>query len=481
MPDETNKNAEEQLKAWAQRRREEAGPPFELHPVSRKQLQDEVARTFPGKPVASGARPREGGGMFWPRLALVGSICGVLVAIVAVFLPASSRTKSSAQRLALVRLQEKSAGHESLRRDLPTDVELRKRGVADEIVNERGRAEADAKAASAAAPAPGTPVLVENRPLAPAVPFQAGAKDERPEAPQQPVKSGARQQSESINQLADADKSKAATPPEGVVSGGRAFELEKERAPVSGREGYARYGLAQARSSVVTSRIEALAANQKVSPSPASAPAVGQALAFDRLATGGVSGYDTGGAPAQAGQRFAQVRRLRANFNSPPTPNVLQSFRVEQIDRQIRVVDGDGSVYEGAIEPSPSEEATKKALVARAPAAVLENRLGAKQDASISGMTEGSKLASQRIFFRVAGTNITLEQSVVFLGNYLATTNLQNAVDLGALLNANSTAAGPGQNGSLQNQSQLANALIQGQATIGGSNRIEINAAPVTP
>jgi hypothetical protein len=35
--------------------------------------------------------------------------------------------------------------------------------------------------------------------------------------------------------------------------------------------------------------------------------------------------------------------------------------------------------------------------------------------------------------------------------------------------------------GALQNQSPLSNALIQGQATIGGSNRIEINASPVGP
>src|SRR5205814_4839361 len=49
MPDEPNRNVEDELKAWAQKRRDEAYAPFELHPATRKMLQDEVARTFPKK------------------------------------------------------------------------------------------------------------------------------------------------------------------------------------------------------------------------------------------------------------------------------------------------------------------------------------------------------------------------------------------------------------------------------------------------
>ena len=49
MPDEPNQNVAEQLKAWAQKRRAQAGAPFELHPARRRLLQDEVARTFAKK------------------------------------------------------------------------------------------------------------------------------------------------------------------------------------------------------------------------------------------------------------------------------------------------------------------------------------------------------------------------------------------------------------------------------------------------
>src|SRR5262245_33386336 len=44
MPDESNKRMDELLKSYANKRRAEAGEPLEMHPATRKMLQDEVSK-----------------------------------------------------------------------------------------------------------------------------------------------------------------------------------------------------------------------------------------------------------------------------------------------------------------------------------------------------------------------------------------------------------------------------------------------------
>ncbi|PYJ58113.1 MAG: hypothetical protein DME24_17450 [Verrucomicrobia bacterium] len=118
MPDEPNRNVEDQLKTWAQKRREEAGPPFELHPAARKMLQDEVARTFPKESdAAADVRRRAalsepnhpppdvrgyGGGwlkVLRPRFALIGWLCTLIVILLGLSLPTLFQAKSKAQRI----------------------------------------------------------------------------------------------------------------------------------------------------------------------------------------------------------------------------------------------------------------------------------------------------------------------------------------------------------------------------------------------
>ena len=90
----------------------------------------------------------------------------------------------------------------------------------------------------------------------------------------------------------------------------------------------------------------------------------------------------------------------------------------------------------------------------------------------------GETAAAQNSFFRVSGTNRTLNQMVVFQGNFLANTNQTKQIVIGGQPAIDQRAVAPGQRLKLQSQ-QLPNALIQGQATIGDSNRVQINAAPV--
>jgi uncharacterized membrane protein YgcG len=84
MPEE--RDIEKTLRAWAKRRREDAGAPLELHPATRKLLQDEISRLKSG--------PRREPGLFvrllWSsplRLALNLFAIAVLIFAAAVFLP----------------------------------------------------------------------------------------------------------------------------------------------------------------------------------------------------------------------------------------------------------------------------------------------------------------------------------------------------------------------------------------------------------
>lgn len=48
---------------------------------------------------------------------------------------------------------------------------------------------------------------------------------------------------------------------------------------------------------------------------------------------------------------FAQVQRERVNLQSPPVSEVLRSFQFHQHNDSVRIVDSDGSVYEGTLQP----------------------------------------------------------------------------------------------------------------------------------
>ncbi len=611
MPDEPNKNVEEQLKSWAKTRRGEASAPFELHPATRRLLQDEVARTFakPGaeQPAVKGAWWK----LLWPRLAVAGSICALLVILFGLSGPTLFKAKSKTERIAAfnqlmqigIAARIYAGDHDGR---LPATLEQMRDelggAVADKLVKDpesgknfvylgAGKIEGDHGSILAYSPTPRgrRPVLLgdghveemdetqfndalqrtlkvettialaattrvvplaENTPTEREVLAPAESKDTPLKSAEQPAKLEARQNSEkrAPSELASNDKRKEiAGAPVGTATITRGMNVENERSEVLLRE---RYGLTRSQAGAVTARTETLADGQKfpgaprTSPvaapqvasdgakagqnvagisedgvggglagKPASATNVASSLAqngattneyaltvarqsrqftdrsawlaerreTDRLGTSNLYPYAAGVAPTQASQRFAQIPKYRSNFNSPPVPNVLQSFLVEQTGQQIRLVDADGSVYDGAIEPPPTEE-TQVALGKPASAPDLKKDIEAKRVQSASALSAGEMAASQNVFFRVAGTNRTLNQLLVFQGNFLADTNQTSVMVRGAPLNFNQAATPSLQQTEwLQRQSQRANALIRGQATIGASNRIEIDAAPAGP
>src|SRR5213593_2464022 len=72
-----NRKVEELLKAYARKRREEAGTDFELHPATRKLLQSEVARQY-GRRGAGKRNFFSSLVRFWPRIAFAGAAVVIL-------------------------------------------------------------------------------------------------------------------------------------------------------------------------------------------------------------------------------------------------------------------------------------------------------------------------------------------------------------------------------------------------------------------
>ncbi|PYK58828.1 MAG: hypothetical protein DME21_14895 [Verrucomicrobia bacterium] len=499
MPDEPNRNVEDQLKTWAQKRREEAEAPFELHPATRKMLQDEVARTFPksfdaplGKP--NHPPPYVGGyavgwlKMLWSRFALAGSLCVALVVVVGILFLGMAKSKFKSQQLALVREQEKALPSETARRDAPAQFAPESSRAGEMPVNRLGYEAVKAPAAESP-PAQSVPALAENKPSEQEALVKAESKDARLKTVDQLAKDETRKSPETGRslELSYAERAKEAAPSEG-----RPETRDRGVAPVNGRNRLLmeRDGLAlrRAETGAVVPADKQAAAARPQAPPVASAQVTLEIANVGRSAGVGGAGFGVAAATNQValnetGQQYAQVRRYRVNFNSPPIPNVLRSFQVEQAGQQIRVVDADGSIYEGAIDGPENEEVAKRVVAAQTAQADLKKKVEpeARRVESVSETAYGETAGPQNVFFHVAGTNRTLNQLVVFQGNFLANTNQTSAIVLGARLATDKRTLVPKQRRPPKIRSQLPYALIQGQATIGDRNRVQINASPVGP
>jgi hypothetical protein len=78
MPEDPNNRMDEMLKTYAEQRRK--NPDIQIHPATRRMLQDEVARVYPSSQKKSGAL--EVLRRFWPQLAIGGALA--LIGLVAV-------------------------------------------------------------------------------------------------------------------------------------------------------------------------------------------------------------------------------------------------------------------------------------------------------------------------------------------------------------------------------------------------------------
>lgn len=140
--------------------------------------------------------------------------------------------------------------------------------------------------------------------------------------------------------------------------------------------------------------------------SPAAAPA--QALHFTGVAAGEAG---------QVQQRFQQVDNLagyRRNFNSPPVPPVMKEFSFQLAGDRVRIVDADGSTYEGVVVPvSPgfADGTREEQAAVRTAAKERDGSLDQAAKRQSGSLVEGYR-------FTATGFNRKLNQTVEFRGEW---------------------------------------------------------------
>jgi len=480
---EPERKIEKLLRAYAKKRRAGAGDPLKLHPAARRQLQGEVARR------ASRPDEEEPSVTLWElfrqRWALFAGFALVIFFGAALFLPALSSSKKKAQAVtAMNNLKEIGIAAQLAAGDnngkLPASLDaLTNQFVSDKVLTDPESGKPFVYVASGEK----LDGLSSNSILAyssadkkgHAVLFADGRVEVVPGMRMAELTNRSSSQllaaNDSVNQqlpeaparLKDAEgKTVTASP----VASQLKSEADRSDAKLSD-------------SGAVTAISGTLAVNAPAAAAPA----------IDRLPK----------APGAAGNDFKtptgsiQFATATKNFDSSAQNSfkntiapakataVLANFQVQQNGSAIRVVDADGSIYDGALQPeiavAQKEQVSVGAVppLASAPTEVDREKSATRRDETQT---------AQNYFFRVTGTNLTLKQNVVFAGNLLAnsgaTANGQQAN------NRNSNfGGGGGVGGQLQsvltNQLPWSDSRIAGTAVVSDTNSIEINAVPQAP
>jgi hypothetical protein len=477
MESEPEREIEKQLKAYAKKRRQDAGAPLELHPVTRRMLQEEVAAL---RPANSAEGPKKTWMSFWPRLAMAGflfTILGIGAWAMLMNRPPAKTSFDLAQN----------------RPSLQEDKLARSKVSADSPRSLNGAA-------------PISP--------APAVTTEANAtlekKAEREFAPstKQDVSTDGLVAGRDREQLADTS---GATSPVLAFATKPAAPAEADAAKSpqpSAEKVFKSYGLAPAASAPAPAAEPALSGQTASLPSlaaapPPAAPAAG--LGFDAsrnfarryglppVTNAAGEASQASAAPSKdayyftspqisSTQKFllATADSSSSLAKSPQNAGVLKAFVVEQSGETMRVVDGDGSTYLGYVnQPAMSWSASlpdgKNSLTE------LES-LKEEPAKRKLGLVAADELAvsTQSNFFRVAGTNLSLHQPVVFTGSFVTTTNFVAQMRSRGFAPKTETPVGQA-GGVTSNAPPVTELHLLGHAVIGLTNQVDINAVPAKP
>ena len=426
---------EKLLRRYAKKRRDEAGPARELHPATRRMLQSEVERQFPKPASKEGSAFDEFVAGFARRwIYAVGVFVVLLVA--AVMLPTLSKSKSKTN-LAL----NKSTTHTEAM--MPSESAASVAAPASVAMDELAFAYVTNGVANLA-----TGSLADNR------------------------------NEDSARRRLGADRD--------VRSGGGNFApasdsgIAPSSAPVA--EGLAASSAVAKRDAGEAVFSEYLGASRNLSVAKTASPdlsivkskgSVADALIHDKnwLARGG--GAQEKDAQNYSRQSFANdqpvlaKKAMAVSGEAKAIAPVLANFQIEQSGNKLRVIDGDGSTYHGEVGPEQSYGLAQNAAFKNDGEASLAGELRAKQQKQMDGEYQ----------FRVAGTNRTLNQQVVFTWNCVPITNalaFSNNSFAAREIKKFDAAKMPQQFPGLQNS------YINGRAQIASEKEIEINARPVS-
>ena len=447
---------EKLLRRYATKRREAAGEPLELHPATRRLLQGEVSRQFPKAGAEGNSAVAGWFTVFRQRWVYAAAALGLLLiaGVMLVMNGDKSQLATAPPKFELAK-NEMSPAKAATKEVRPQERE------ADAA---RGVAVPAPVSASAPEPAPSRPAA--------AAPSARG-NDKRPRASAPTLAKKAPQAIAPLEAYASAvmtnqsGSAHLAAKPVSLAPAA-AFAEERNSLAVAAQDQSASLADSSVR---LDSKITANTLERR------SEPATGS-VAFETQSGVPASaryGFKTQAKTAAVSQSFANQAPIpvtKTTRKAAPASPVLANFQMEQAGDQLRVIDGDGSIYVGDLNPAPASYG------------------GGSKDAA--AFKQGEKLAlrrsaapaaaapppAQNYFYRVAGTNRTLNQQVEFTWQFVELTNQQaksKGQVVGDALKQDSLVV-PQQFPAL-----LQNSAINGRAQINAAKEIEINAVPVKP
>lgn len=413
MIDDPKRPIENELEAWAKARREDAGPPFELHPFSRRLLHEEVARVHPLPAQQELHTEPEPAGSFWARswrsLAVGLTVVFALVMVVLVYRPSSEPTNDflmtksealddierrahaapaendeltlKAQQVMQAAQQQTLAGQQAPAGffDQASGQSVQLAGNASETMTVRsGGVVTDAvtlaRVEPQAAPAPAT--VSGTISMEPAAAAKVAVLNEAPTMTNANVPGATMSFSLSPTE-ASAREAELELLAKALRQSNEEInrELSQMRFQQSADAAKPMPATATASRSVAL-KVQSRANNATTADSDAGRPVVAMSFGGGTAPAPAAPVVKRSAARAMASapaepkptvpalsstlsirQQFTQAATrstLRRNFNSPPTVQVLQNFTVENTGSAVRIVDEDGSVYTGALEVDPT-------------------------------------------------------------------------------------------------------------------------------
>ncbi len=446
MPSESDHHIEALLKACAQKRREAIGGPFKLHPATRQLLQSEVTRTFGHK----GWTQRYAFSWLtqgWRRLAFGGGLCAALAWAVFVILRPPSITPDT------VKLAKSEAAS-------PVPAPSARPGTTTSPLPLSKDESADARKAGTS-PAPG---LAGNKAISESTP---SVDNSRQFAFEESSRGGGR--------LSEADRTVRANPekPTAMAPMGPApteapppapLALESTPAPKRGQLANAP-ALASPQMANSTSALVATApaASFGADARSRSTPSASPASARPAAETAEVKDL------SRENKLFLQLRDA-----TPGIRPMLAAFDFEKAGNQVKIVDSDGSTYEGQILSSALRPMAGGGRGSSLLMKTAANSLDFKSDDIANTASNVTASTAPYYYFRASGTNRSLNQRVEINGQLLS--NSLAGAPFPGIAQPALVRRSLADSHSAPRESRISTWLIKGQAIIGGTNQVPINA-----
>lgn len=501
MADTPNNNdIEKQLRDYAQLRRDAAGTP-ELHPATRAMLQAEVKQHLGSTGATTASTRRVGWAALWPRLAFALGVIAILGVAAILLVPPGNKPTAN---FTLAKLDEaKSARAEADKLESASTL------APATMPAPSGPAAPAARAVSAKS---AEPVIIAGR---------VNALDETMRRDTTPRKEAAKSFKVAADQNAPAgspSRNVAAAVPtaEAMKPGDRALFSDGSARPATlsrAAKGGVAADLAGGGSGVAAGSktvAPAMSTDTKLGSVMIAAKKAGtEAKDFNAVQTR-VAGEGQNGLT----QRYRNVVAAEKQKQSAQLP-VLDEFTVAQNGEALTIVDRDGSVYNGYARLAPAERQVGNEEASGAMQLVPNSNAGGRggallnqnQNASNHSLDESraqsqsqnlrlgqsaqtqSALAQNAIepvnfYFRVEGTNRSLNQLVIVTGNLMQNGGVYNYAS--TVQNAGGAQvfqqpASPASNVSFNNpfNAPLPNNYINGRVQLGNKQAGELNALSV--